>query len=265
MNNDNLIGQVVAPIGEAARRLLTNLATLLLAGLLFALMTGAIFLFLTTRESSPAQVFLGLVVYPLVAVFLFFLGQAFGLMATRIGVGVGYKLKRAIGDCSKVILISIPLLLIMMGVFDGLENVELLVSGRIEEAAEEKVKWWSGLLIGLWWLKVGLFGVFFPLCAIHWWMVAVREGAVVAIRSTRSVLRRALSPGSILVFLLTTGVFGGLAMLIFRVNPKIESEWLELYIFGGRMVAGLAIIFLGWLLTLASLAEWTNRRQISEN
>jgi hypothetical protein len=31
------------------------------------------------------------------------------------------------------------------------------------------------------------------------------------------------------------------------------------------MIVGLGAIFLGWLLTLASLAEWTNRRQISEN
>ncbi len=260
----NLIREVVEPIGEAARRLLTSPATLLLAGLLYGLMVGAIFLFLTTRESSPVQVFLGLVVYPLIAVFLFFLGQSLGLTATRIGVGVGYKFKRAIIDCSKVIVISIPLLLIMIGVFDGLENLEFMVAGRIEEAAEEKVKFWSGLLIGLWWLKAGLFAIFFPLWAIHWWMVAVREGALVAIRSTGSVMRRALSPGSVLVYLLTTGIFGGLALLVFRLHPPIESEWIELYFFGGRMIVGLGAIFLGWLLTLASLAEWTNRRQLPD-
>lgn len=259
----DMIEQVVQALIEAVRRLAANLPTVLMALLLYGLLLGALLLFLTTREASAWQVLLGLVVSPLLVVLLFFLAQAFGLTATRLGVGVGYRLKRAVADCSRIMLVTLPLLVLLFGSLQALEQADLWLSRRLlEEAGAGLVdKRWLATIDGA---RLILLGLVFPLWAIHWWMAAVREGALGALRATARVLRRAFNPGSVLIYLVTGGGSGALAWLIFRSRVPIAREWLELYLFGGRVILGLLVIFLGWLLTLAALGEWTSQRDRDE-
>jgi len=259
MIGKDFIGQVVGAIIEAGRRLTGSLTTILAAWLLYVLLLGLIFLFLTTRESSVWHVALGLVVWPLLAVLVFLIAQAFGLVAIRAGIDTGYKLKRALFDCSKLAVVTLPLLVLALVTFQGLHALE-----RMVELNYRHVDWLLRGRNALEWVRMGTLWVAFPLLAVHWWIIALRDGAWRALRSAGRVFGQAFNPGSILIYLLTAGLYGGLAWLLFRTRPTIEREWLELWLFGARMVTGLLVIFMGWLLTLGSLAVWTANRELGE-
>lgn len=258
------IGRVLSVIAEAARRLTASLSSVLVALLLYLLLLGAVFLFLTTRESSVWQVAMGLVVWPLVAVLIFFVAQAFGLVAIRAGIDTGYKLKRAFVDSSKLIVATLPLLVVVLGALYGLEALDGLLIRRMVDLDSSQIDWLTRSRLGLEWVRTAMLWVVFPLLAIHWWILALRDGTWRALRGARRVVGQALNPGSILVYLLTAGFYGGLAWLLFRLRPTIEREWLELWLFGARMALALLVVFLGWLLTLGSLAVWTARRELGE-
>ncbi|NBU28666.1 MAG: hypothetical protein EBS42_10800 [Caulobacteraceae bacterium] len=258
------IGRVLGVIAEAGRRLTASLSSVLVALLLYLLLLGALFLFLTTRESSVWQVAMGLVVWPLAAVLIFFVAQTFGLVAIRAGIDTGYKLKRACVDSSKLIVATLPLLAIALGVLYGLEALDDLIVRRLAALDAGRVDWLLRSRLGLEWVRTGLLWVVFPLLAVHWWILALREGAWQALWGVRRVFGEAFNPGSILVYLLTAGFYGVLAWLLFRLRPTIEREWLELWLFGARMALALLVVFLGWLLTLGSLAVWTARGELGE-
>jgi hypothetical protein len=248
------VGEALGSILSAGRKLTASPLTILVALLIYLLMLGAIFLFLTTRESSLGQILLGLVVSPLLAVLLFFIGQAFALQATRTGIETSYKLRRAIIDCSKIIIATLPLIGIMVLTLYLFNQAEI----RIE--MQGGARWMEGLP----WLKALLFAVIFPLLAIHTWILAVRDGAANAVRSVSRIFRQAFNPGSVLIYLVTAGTYGVLAWLLFQIRPRIDREWLELSLFAVRMGLALLTIFLGWLLLLGGMAEWTARRELGE-
>jgi hypothetical protein len=106
-----MLKDVFHSIAAAAQRLFANWAALLISLLLYAAMIGAIYLFFNIREATALQVALSLIL-PILAVALFFLIQAMGLSYMRIGVGAGYLLKRSLRDCWKILLTSLPLILL---------------------------------------------------------------------------------------------------------------------------------------------------------
>ena len=228
--------------------------------MLYGLWIGAIYLFLTTREATTLQVVLSLVVYPLAAILLFAILQALGLSAVRVGVGPGYKLKRALKDGWKILLISVPILLLAWLTIRGADWLEQYLVRQIYSAETPTGKWKLTLVA---WAETFLLYFVFPLWAIHWWIVAVRQGIWGALKATGRVWLRAFAPGSVMIYVLVVAVFGCLAWLCFFKGPKIADEWTELYLFGGRVVLGLILVFLGWLLTLGAMAEWTARREMA--
>ncbi|MGH9768661.1 MAG: hypothetical protein ACREAB_14620, partial [Blastocatellia bacterium] len=106
-----MIKDIFHSIAAAALRLFANWGALLISLALYAALVGAVYLFFTIREATISQVALNLIL-PMAAVALFFLIQAIGLSYVRIGVGAGYLLKRALKDCWKILLASLPLILL---------------------------------------------------------------------------------------------------------------------------------------------------------
>ncbi|MFM8394463.1 MAG: hypothetical protein ACKOB4_11130, partial [Acidobacteriota bacterium] len=224
-----IIGQASGSIAAAARKLGASATTILVALLLFLLMLGAIFLFLTTRETNLWQILLGLVISPLLVVVIFFVGQAFAIHAIRAGIGAGYKLRLALSDALKLVVSTLPRALIVL-LFAYL--LPIIESAVIDSLGARAAAW---VLQGLVWLSWILDGLIFPLLAINWWIVAVREGAATALRSTRRVCRLTFDPAAILIYLVTAGIYGFIAWSLFRSRPRIEREWLELTLFALRM------------------------------
>ncbi len=254
MMAEGTVGQALGSMMSAGRKLTASPTTVLVGLLIYLLMLGAIFLFLTTRESSLWQILLGLVVSPLLAVLLFFLGQAFALQSIRTGIETSYKLRRAVIDCSRIITATLPLIVLMVITI----YLHDLAADWFE--MESEYRWVLPLL----WLKRVLFWLIYPLLAIHLWIVAVRDGAAVAVRSMPQVARQAFEPGSIVIYLVVAGTYGIIAWLLFQTRPAIEREWLELILFAVRMGLALLTIFLGWFLLLGGMAEWTARHELGE-
>lgn len=258
MMANGTIGQASGSLRAAGRKLGSSATTILAALLLYLLMLGAIFLFLTTRESNLWQVALGLVISPLLVVVIFFIGQAFAIHAIRTGIGTGYKLRLALVDWMKLMVATLPLALIIVLLSYLLPIVESSLSDWIGSESEVWVR------TGLVWLRWILYALIFPLLAINWWIIAVREGAAAALRATRRVCRLSFDPAAILIYLVVVGLYGFIAWSLFRTRPRIEREWLELTLFAARMAMAMLMIFLGWLLTLGGMAEWSAQRELGE-
>src|SRR5690349_5541705 len=106
-----MVKDVFHSIAAAAQRLFANWPALLISLSMYSALVGAIYLFFTIREATATQVALNLIL-PIAAVALFFMIQAMGLSYVRIGVGAVYLLKRSLEDCWRILLASLPLILI---------------------------------------------------------------------------------------------------------------------------------------------------------
>jgi hypothetical protein len=238
-----MIKEILEAIKSAGRKIFTNWSASLISFLIYGALLGVIYLFITTGEATMLQVFLTILILPLAAIVLFFVLQAMGLSYVRIGVGAGYLLKRALSDSWKLLLVTIPVLLVASAV--------LLLGGAINSLA---VVYLQYLLLYL----------ALPLIAIHLWVSTIRDGMGVAFRGIGTSVKNALGPRSLLIYALIVLVFGLLAYFLFFTRTPMSGEWAELWIFGTRLAAALISIFAGWLLTLGSIAELTTRPALKE-
>ncbi len=256
-----MIKDVFEAIRAAARKIFTNWGALVISFLLYAALLAALSFAVTTPEATKWNVMLGYIILPLLALVLFFTLQAIGLSYVRIGVGPGYLFKRALKDCWKLLLVSLPLILIgWLIVFLG-GKVESRLLEQIYSAAQPSGRW---KLIALQWAQVLLLYFVLPLVAIHLWISTVREGIGAAIKSIGRSIARAFAPRSMLIYVLVVAVFGAIAYILLFTKTPVAGGWAELWLFGARLAAALVLVFLGWLLTLGSLAELTTQRAMSE-
>lgn len=252
-----MIKDVFASIGAAARKLFTNFGAVLIALLLYAALWLTGWLFLNTDLASQWKVALNLAVLPLIALIFFFLMQALGLSYVRIGVGAGYLLKRALKDFWKLLVISLPLILLVWASWKlfGYLDKKFVTSVEHPRRGVE-----MSLMIARW---IWLYGLL-PLWAIHLWMMAIREGLAAAFKGLGRCIAAALSPRSVLIYVIVLAVFGALAYFTAFTETHIQSEWGELWLVGIRFAIAVLLPFIGWMLTLGAIAEMTTRRALGE-
>ena len=97
---------------NAERKLFAHFSTTMIALVLYALLLAVLYAFVTTGEKTPMQVILSLLALPLLGVVLFFVLQAIGIGYTNVGASAGALLRRALGDCWKLLIVSLPLALL---------------------------------------------------------------------------------------------------------------------------------------------------------
>jgi uncharacterized membrane protein len=255
-----MIKDVIESILTAGRKIFTNWGALLISFLLYAALHSVLYLLITTREATLFQVSLTFTL-PLVALLLFFTLQALGLSYIRIGVGPGYLLKRALKDCWKLLLMSLPLILLAWLIVYSFGKAETYLLNQISGADPPLGNW---KLTSINWARVLLLYFVLPLIAIHLWISTLHEGMGAAITSIGRSVARAFSPRSMLIYLLVVAVFGAIAYSLFFTKTPVEDDWVELWLFGARLAMAMVFVFLGWLLTLGSLAELTVRGAMSE-
>jgi hypothetical protein len=267
-----LVKDVFHSIAAAGQRLFINWAALLISLSLYAAMIGAIYLFFTIREATAMQVALNLIL-PIAAVTLFLLIQVMGLSYTRIGVGAAYLLKRSLKDCWRVLLVSLPLILIAwlivylfgkvdQALFGGTITVESSGVGRLAVRPELKGMAWVAVAVNA--ARILLLYCLLPLIAIHLWIEAVSQGVAAAFLELGRVVTRALAPRSLLIYALICAVFGAIIYLLLFKTITFKGEWTELWAVGIKTALALLLTFIGWLLTLGSMAELTARRAMKE-
>lgn len=243
-----MIKDVIQSIITAARKIPGNRGVLLISFLLYAALLSVLYLFFTTREATMLQLLLT-VFLPLLALLLFFTLQVLGLSYIRGGSGPVYLLKRALNDSWKLLLVSLPLILLTWLV--------IYLSGELEGKLPTDSPRWK--LTTLAWVRDFLLYFVLPLTTIQLWISTVHEGLAAAIKSIGRSLSRAFSPRSMLVYLLVVAVFGTITFILFFTKIPIASNWGELWLFGVRLATAMIFLFLGWLLTLGSLSELSAR------
>jgi hypothetical protein len=253
-----MIKDVFASIGAAARKLLTNFGAVLIALLCYAALWLTAYTFFSTGLATQWQVALNIVILPLLGLLFFFLWQAMGLSYVRIGVGAGYLLKRALKDFWKLLVVSVPLVVLAW----ALVKLFGFLDARFLARATKQSSHWPvmAVTIGRWLLLYGLL----PLWAIQLWMETIRAGLASAFRGIGRCLLAALSPRSVLVYLIVLAVLGALAYFIAFTETHIKSDWGELWLVGIRFALALLLPFIGWMLTLGTMAEMTARRALSD-
>lgn len=257
-----MIKDVFHSIAAAAQRLFANWAALLISLSLYSALLGAIYLFFTIREATATQVALNLIL-PIAAVALFFMIQAMGLSYVRIGVGAAYLLKRSLEDCWRILLASLPLILIawlIVYLFGKADQAFFIESG----AAGSKSMVWGWGAIAAHAVQILLLHVLLPLIAIHLWLATVRGGLAAAFKGFIRVVTHALALRSLLIYAAICAVFGAIVYLLLFKTITFKSEWTELWIVGIKTALALLLTFIGWLLTLGSMAELTARWEMLE-
>ncbi len=240
-----MIKDVLEVIKTAARKSFTNWGASLISLLLYAALLAVLYFFFTTPVATTVQVLMSVLILPLAAIFFFFVLQVMGLNYVRIGDGVGHQFKRAVSDCWKLLLVSLPLILLAWLVLYPFESTTPNLKPVV-------------------YLRYILLYLVLPLIAIHLWISTVRQGVKGAFIDIGHSLKNAFAPRSLLTYVMLVAFFGVISYFLFFTRTPIKNEWAELWIFGLRLATALISVFLGWLLTLGSLAELTARRTLNE-
>lgn len=272
-----MIKEALAALRAAARTLINRrgaLALILVSALALLL---ACYLFVTTREATTMQLLVTLLA-AVAAPVLFFLVQAASVNYTRDAAAGNMVtlLGRAARDLPKLILASLPIILLGVALIYGMNKLQAKYldatrEARIaEQAARDEMMytrgedsyppratppppldWWGALFTAA---RLLTLGILLPLIAIHIWLAVARRGLVATLKGLFSVLRLALAPRSVTIYTLGLLVFGVLPYFLIFTRTSVGTAWLELSIFGLRLALVFTLALLGWVVTVGALA-----------
>jgi hypothetical protein len=233
-----MIRQVMQAIGSAAEKLGQRRGIVATSFVLYLVWIGVLYLFIATRDASVLQL-LRTFVLGLIAIAIFFILQFVGVSYVREGGDIKTMARRAIAGWWKLLVISLPFLLLAWLIDAGFDKLH---SRRLDH---------QHLSLALRWTRNLLIYLVLPLAAIHLWIMAEQGRLKAGLRR----VWRALAPRFLLVYALIVAVFGSLAYAIAVTRTPAGNAWLEIGLFSARLVVVAVVIFSGWLLTLGALSE----------
>lgn len=259
-----------AATGAAARELLRNRGTLGLLNLLYAALLASIYLFVTTREASVLQLIITALA-ALAAPVLFFMLQAAGVASfDDAGARLGSTLRRALRDFWKILLISLPLILLAVLIVYLTNKLHVHFAALDPNTAPPPpaltpvqpfdgprpapMRWADALISAL---RLLLLGVALPLAAIHLWINVAREGLGKTLKKSLRILARALAPQSVLIYVVGLIFFGLMPYFLIFTRTPVSNSWLELIIFGLRLALAFMLTLWGWVVTIGALDKST--------
>ena len=262
-----MLKNVMNSIAAAVRGLLRNWrAVVAFLGLYLALLL-ALYFFVVTREASILQILLTLVL-AIAAPILFFVLQAMGVSYTSDGTGIGALLRRSLRECWKLILISVPIILLAWLIVYLLSKLEINMLGGIRDAArvprsaartsEMPGRW---LEITFTTLRFLLLGIVLPLAAIHLWIVTTREGLVAALKGAGRAVMRAFAPRAVLIYAIGLVIFGVIPYFLIFTRTAVGNWWIEIGLLSARLALALIFVLFGWVITLGALTEMNREKQ----
>jgi len=247
-------------------RTFANPGALLVFAIIYAFLLVASYIFIWIREATISQV---LVTYALMI--LIPIGF-FTLQASIINRALDQKFRWRVIliDALKFLAVVIPLLLLAWLLFYLLNKISARYPPPVVEAPPPVNQATSPATPPLHWpslifttLRFVLWGVAFPLAAIHLWIAVAggefrglfSEGAKSFFKRTGSALARAFSSDSVLIY--------GLGLIIFFVLPyvilvpvfTISGNKREFAVFGLRVLLAFLFSLVGWVSTLTALTR----------
>jgi hypothetical protein len=274
---------VLASIFAAARDLLRSPRALALLIALYLALILACFFFITTREATFWQLFLtgaSALGVPL----LFFVVQAASASYAVGERGAAGLLRRTARSFGKVLVVSLPLILVAVVAVYLLNKLENRVKMTPEERARAEYSAstsdstseaeavedsastdsasadvrpkppvrWKYLFVSAFSLLV--LGVFLPLAAMHLWLAAARDGILSTFARFHRHILRAFSARSVLTYGVGMIVFALIPYFLITKRTPVSSNTLELLIFGTRILIAFTLMLFGWVMTMTALA-----------
>jgi len=275
-------------ITSAARNVFTSWKSMLLIGAVYASLLAVLYLFVSIKEATLTQVTLTFV-FAVAVPLLFFILQAMiasgdsGFITTRQAppeseitnaaavtdhATPGLVLKKSLASFWKLILITLPLIALAVLIAyllakaqnrfgANLTDVATTSSQRLEEVmnrtkpAPRPIDWRTALFSMLRYLS---FGLILPLAAIHLWLATVRDGLGAAIRRLATLLARAFSPQSVLIYIVGFLIFAVAPYFLLFRTTQTKHAWLELSLLVVRLIVVYALTLFGWTITVRALA-----------
>lgn len=255
-------------LAAASRQLSRNWRlTLILAGI-YASLLASIYLFVTTREASLSQVALSFAL-AVSAPLLFFSLQAISANGAN-RLTSSSLLRKSLLDLWKLLLVSVPVILLGLVTFYLLSKAQTHLTGGITNSlrgpydsaslvptqaqapgAKQPVQWGVAILTSVRYLT---FGLALPLMLIQLWISTVQQGLWSAIRCLKEHVLRAYSPNSVLIYMCGFVVFGvGPYLLLFKTTATAHA-WVEFPLFVGRLALVFGLTLFGWVITMQALS-----------
>ncbi|HEV2862016.1 MAG TPA: hypothetical protein VGX48_13490 [Pyrinomonadaceae bacterium] len=259
-----MIKDSFASLGGAARTLFKSWGALLLLAALFLALLASVYVFFATGVATAWQLALSALT-ALAAPLLFLVLQAAAAHHAQGANTFGALLRRSLGDFWKVLVVSLPLILLgvgfvyLLGKLDGWLPAMTEASPRSFSpgtgATPPPPLHWQEALVST--LRLLLLGLLLPLMAAHAWLSVAGVGLRATLKSFHRVLGRAFTPRSVLVYATGLVAFGLMPFFIIYTRTPVSGEWAELSLFGLRLALAFAFTLLGWTITLGALARTT--------
>ncbi len=263
-----MIKDAMTSIGKAAREFVRNRSALIVFNGLFALLLAVLYLFVWTKEATAVQIiFTSLLA--IAAPVLFFMIQAAGVHYTRgVGTGPGALLRQSLRSFSKLLLISLPLVLLAVLVLYLLHKLQAQYQIAGGEATRPVLEpsyppvasppapvRWSDVVFSS--LRLLLLGIVLPLAAIHLWIGVAHEGLGATLKKSLRILARAFSAQSILIYTIGFIAFGLMPYFLIFTRTPVSNAWAEIVLLGIRLALTFVFTLWGWIITLGALTKAT--------
>jgi len=199
----------------------------------------SVYLFVSTREATIAQLILTMTVV-VIAPALFFVLQAASVSYTN-----GPLSRSLVRSCLRLMVVSLPVIgITVLGVY-GLSKVESYPTLTTA-------------------LRYLLIGVFAPLLAIQLWIAASDSGLRSLLGSLRKVAVKAFAPQSVFVYVCGFLIFAVTPYVLINEKVTTDRAWLEFSLLMLRLSASALLILLGWVSTVGAISILSRRSYSSE-
>lgn len=227
--------QPIIAMFSAARLLLKSRQAMALMFAAYAGLLIAVYLFVSTREATVAQLILTLAVV-VAAPLLFFVLQAASVRYTD-----GPLSRALIKNCLKLMVVTVPVIGISaLGVY-GLSKVDSFVTLATA-------------------VRYLLIGVFAPLLAIQLWVAVSGNGI-----NLRKVVIKAFAPQSLVVYVCGFLFFAVIPYVLITQKISTGRAWLEFSFLMLRLSASALMILLGWVTTVGAISILSRGSYASAN
>ena len=270
-------------IVSAARNVFRNWQSMLLMAVVYASLLALLYLFVSIKEATLPQVILTFM-FAVTAPLLFFILQTMiasggARQIAKEGRGeteqltAGSLLKRSLTSFWKLILISLPLIILGILIAYLLGRAQNYFGQNINEPAistthtlsstantppARPINWRVALFSTIRYLS---FGLVLPLAAIHLWLATMRDGLGGSVRKIATLLSRAFAPQSVLIYIAGFLVFAVAPYFLLFKTTQSKHAWLELSFLVARLVVVFALTLFGWTITVRALGRFSSRPQ----
>jgi hypothetical protein len=258
-------------IGLSSRELLKTPAVIGAISLLYALLLGGIYLFISTGVATLSQVLLTFATALFCPLLLLFIQAA----AARYAAGETSVVALAtwsLRNFWKVLVISIPLIALAVLTIYLLNRLQSqfvvppatparlrLISEGVYSAPPPPLQWHEVLVSSL---RLLLLGIAIPLTGAHLWIELARSSFIQTIKGVPRSVARAVSTRSVMIYLIGAVLFGVMPYFFLFTRTPVKNGWGELIVFGLRGAVAFTFTLCGWLITLRALAGMDGTREV---